>query len=204
MTAMLDFELGSESLERSKVDLVVAGFFCDQQPLRGGAGRVDWRLCGLVSEQILAGRISGAPGDALLVPSSGQLCANNVLLVGLGERGEYRLREVSEAMQGVVSRALRLASPSVALAPLGIADDEFSRCAEAIIAGAVTGFADSAISLRLRVVLPANEVNRGVQSVDAAIAQIAPENFRFKRPTVSASPRRVNPHGYAAPRPGSR
>ena len=204
MTATLDFELGSESLERSKVDLVVAGFFSDQHPLRGGAGRVDWRLCGLVSEQILAGRIKGAPGDALLVPSSGQLRATNVLLVGLGERSDYRLREVTEAVREVVSRAVRLASPSIAMAPLGIAEDEFSRCAEAIVTGAVAGFADSPMSLRLRVVLPGSEINIGAQAVEAAAAQVGSGSFRFKRPSLSSTPRRATPHGHAVIKPGHR
>ena len=96
MNGMLDFELGAESLERSKVDLVVAGFFVDQQPLRGGAGRVDWRLCGLVSEQILAERIHGKRGEAILIPSSGQMRANHVMLVGLGVRSKYKLTGVTK------------------------------------------------------------------------------------------------------------
>ena len=84
MTGILDLELGDEPLERSKVDLVVAGIFIDELPLRGGAGRVDWRLCGLVSDQILAGRIRGARGEALLIPSTGQLRSNRVMVLGLG------------------------------------------------------------------------------------------------------------------------
>ena len=84
MTGILDLELGSESLEKSAVDLAVVGIFSDEFPLRGGAGRVDWRLCGLVSDQLLAGRIRGSRGEALLIPSMGQLRARRVMVVGLG------------------------------------------------------------------------------------------------------------------------
>lgn len=204
MSAMLDFELGSEPLERSKVDLAVAGFFSDEHPLRGGAGRVDWRLCGLVSEQILAGRIEGVPGDAILIPSSGQMRANNVLLIGLGARSKYRLREISAAIEDVISRAVGLECPSLAMAPLGLAEDEFPRCAEAIVNGVVAGFGDSATSMRVRVVLPPTEINRAAQSIDAAVAQLAPSRFRFKRPSVSAHPLRAKPHAHASPKLGAR
>ena len=200
MSTMLDFELGSEALERSKVDLVVAGFFSDQHPLRGGAGRVDWRLCGLVSEQILAGRIAGAPGDAIMIPSSGQLRANNVLLVGLGPRAPYRLGEVADAVSDVIARAIRLACPSLAMTPLGLAEDEFPRCAEAFVAGAAAGFAQSQTSLRLRVILPPAQINRAAQSIDAAIADLGPECFRFKRPSLADQSMRLSPHAPALPK----
>ena len=62
MSGMLDLELGAEALERSKVDLAVAGFFSDELPLRGGAGRVDWRLCGLASRMLQSGQLDGDVG----------------------------------------------------------------------------------------------------------------------------------------------
>ncbi|MCH7599407.1 MAG: hypothetical protein IH881_07760 [Myxococcales bacterium] len=181
MTGILDLELGDEPLERSKVDLVVAGIFIDELPLRGGAGRVDWRLCGLVSDQILAGRIRGARGEALLIPSTGQLRSNRVMVLGLGVRSKYKLELIAKSVQQAVSRATALASPSIAMAPLGIAGDEFPRCAEAIVAGAVAGFEASTASLRLRIVLPPAEVNRGVQAVAAYLGTVATPKLRFQR-----------------------
>ncbi len=189
MSSMLELELGAESLERSKVDLAVAGVFSDQLPLRGGAGRVDWRLCGLVSDQILAGRFSGARGEALLVPTSGQLRANRVMAVGLGARSDYRLAEVTGSVQEAVSRAVALGSPSLGMAPLGLAGDEFPRCAEAIVAGAVAGFADSPHSMRLRVVLPAEEINRAALAIEAALDTLKTPRVRLRRPSLSSSPR---------------
>ncbi len=187
MSGTLDLELGAEALERSKVDLVVAGFFSDELPLRGGAGRVDWRLCGLVSHQILAGRILGARGEALLVPSLGQLRANRVMVLGLGIRSEYRLQQISASIQQAVSRALALASPSLAMVPLGLAGDEFPRCAEAIVAGALAGFADSAVSIRLRLVVPGAEINRAVQAIEASLEALNAATIHFRRPTASAA-----------------
>lgn len=181
MSGILDLEIGDEALERSTVDLVVAGIFIDELPLRGGAGRVDWRLCGLVSDQILAGRIRGARGEALLIPSTGQLRSNRVMVLGLGVRSKYKLDLVAKSVQQAVSRATALASPSIAMAPLGIAGDEFPRCAEAIVAGAVAGFEASTASLRLRIVLPSAEVNRGVQAIAAYLSTAATPKLRFQR-----------------------
>ena len=135
-------------------------------------------------KQILAGRIAGFPGDAIMIPSSGQLRANNVLLVGLGPRAPYRLGEVADAVSDVIARAVRLACPSLAMTPLGLAEDEFPRCAEAFVEGAAAGFAQSETSLRLRVILPPAEINRATESIDAAIADRGPKCFRFKRPSL--------------------
>ena len=72
------FELATESFERVRVELGVAGFFENEIPLRGGAGRVDWRLCGLISEQLAAGRLSGRLGEALLIPAERRFRADRV------------------------------------------------------------------------------------------------------------------------------
>ncbi len=186
MSGMLDLELGAEALERSKVDLAVAGFFSDELPLRGGAGRIDWRLCGLVSYQILEGRIRGESGEALLVPVSGQLRANKVMLLGLGTRSEYHLQQVTASVQQAVSRAVALASPSLAMAPLGLAGDEFPRCAEATVAGAIAGFGNSASSMRLRLVVPHAEINRAAQAIEASLDALNTPTIRFRRPTAAA------------------
>lgn len=187
MTAVLDLELGSEALERARVDLAVAGFFSDEFPLRGGAGRVDWRLCGLVSAQIEGGHMSGARDEALLIPSSGQLRAQRVMVLGLGVRSEYRQQQVAESICEAVSRAARLAAPSLAMAPLGVAGDDFARCASAIAIGANEGFRDARGSMRLRIVLPPEEVNRASAALESALAEIAEPRLRFRRP--AATPR---------------
>ncbi|MCP4038429.1 MAG: hypothetical protein GY944_19200 [bacterium] len=186
MKGILDFELASESLERAKVDLAVAGLFSDELPLRGGAGRVDWRLCGLVSEQIEAGRMSGRRDEALLIPSSGQMRAQRVMVLGLGARSEYRLQQVAESVCQAVSRAVQLAAASLAMAPLGMAGDELPRCVEAILAGAREGFREAPESMRLRIVLPQEEVNRSAAALDRALEALAEPRLRFRRPVAAS------------------
>ena len=55
MSARLAFELTSDAVERVAAEAVVAFCFDEDRPLRGPAGRADWRLCGDLS-RFVAGR----------------------------------------------------------------------------------------------------------------------------------------------------
>jgi len=182
VSGILDFEFGAEQLERARVDLAVAGLFADELPLRGGAGRVDWRLCGLVSQQLAAGRIAGARREALLVPSWGQLYARRVLIVGLGPRSEYKLQGMAECVCEVVERAAALRAGSIAMAPLGTEGDEFPRCADAFVTGAREGFRRAPMPQRLRIVLPVAEVNRAAVALHERLVRTPDPLLRFRRP----------------------
>jgi hypothetical protein len=179
LTAIVDLEISGEPLERSRVDLVVTGFFRGELPLRGGVGRADWRMCGLISDQILAGRMKGDVEEALLVPTSGRLLARRVMVLGLGERGNYHLPEVRDAVRNAVDRGIALGAPSIAMSPLGLAGDDFARCAGATIEGIAEGFGACERSLRIRITLPEREIPLAARALDEAIATRTPSNFRF-------------------------
>lgn len=131
----IQLELCRQPVDRLEADLAVAGFFSDDRPLRGGAGRLDWRLCGQLSELLADGRFDGDRGSAVLLPGSGPVAASRVLLLGLGRRREFALRRAQEAMCDAVRRCLDLGMPRVAMAPLGIAPDDFRRHAQALVSG---------------------------------------------------------------------
>jgi hypothetical protein len=179
MSAMVDLEMAGERLERSRVELVVTAFFRDELPLRGGVGRADWRMCGLISDQILAGRMAGDWGEALLVPTSGRMRAARVMVLGLGKRGNYRLPEVHDAVRDAVERAIALGVSSLAMSPLGLAGEDFSRCAEAMVRGIEEGFASCERSLRIRFVLPDSELARSARALEEAIGPRGAANLRF-------------------------
>ncbi len=65
MSAALAIELESGTLERARADLVIVSFCSTDRPLRGAAGRVDWRLCGRLSHLIEAGRVAGHAAFAI-------------------------------------------------------------------------------------------------------------------------------------------
>ena len=64
-------------------------FFADERPLAGALGLVDWRLAGQISRLILRGRISGAPGERVLVPARPKLPFEKLFLFGLGHRASF-------------------------------------------------------------------------------------------------------------------
>lgn len=195
MSGVLDFELGSERLERARVDLAVAGLFSNEFPLRGGAGRVDWRLCGLVSQQIAVGHLTGERREALLIPSWGQLLARRVMILGLGPRDDYRLQVLAECVCELVERAADLRAESLALAPLGVEGDEFPRCAEAFVTGAREGFQRARGPMRIRLVVPEAELSRAGLSLDTTLQDFPDPRLRFRRPapTARSEPREVAP-----------
>ena len=135
MSGTIFVELTPEPLERVDSEIVVAGFFSDERPLRGGAGRADWRLCGGLSRRIVAGDLSGLRGEALLMGCGRALRAPRLLLLGLGERGSFEGDRVGDELHGAVQRCLRLGCSRIGVSPLGLAPDDVSRHAPALAAG---------------------------------------------------------------------
>lgn len=135
MTKDIQLEFARGPADAIQADIVVAGFFSDDRPLRGAAGRLDWRLCGQLSDLLASGFLDGEAGGAVLLPGSGPIRATRVLLLGLGKRREFSLDRAEEAMRDAISRCLDLGQQVIALSPLGIAPDDFARHAEVLIEG---------------------------------------------------------------------
>ena len=100
------------------IDAVVCLLTEDQRPLEGGAGFVDWRLCGALSRAIVSGFFQGSPGEKLLVPSDGRLPAPLVFAVGLGRLGsvttlglEHALNESVVMLQKAKAQHIAIAVP---------------------------------------------------------------------------------------------
>ena len=135
----VEIVLTDRPLERVPSEIAVAGFFADERPLRGGAGRADWRLCGGLSRRIVGGDLSGKNGEAMLIGCGRALAAPRLLLVGLGERHAWDRLKAGEEMRQVVERCLRLGLRHVGLAPLGIAQDDVPRHASVLVQGILAG-----------------------------------------------------------------
>jgi len=101
----LRLELASAPLEAVPAELAVVAFFSDERPLRGGAGRADWRLCGALSKLVQRGVLQGVAGEAALAPSGGGIAAPRVMALGLGRRMSFE----REALEGFAREALRRA-----------------------------------------------------------------------------------------------
>jgi hypothetical protein len=101
-------------------DLLVVTAFADEQPLKGLAGLIDWRLRGKLSRQIQAGFVNAAWKQRLLCPTSGLLPHERVLLLGLGASTEHRTDRAIEAAKQAASVARDLGANALTCALFGL------------------------------------------------------------------------------------
>ncbi len=172
MTVTWAIELDAGPVERVRADLLVAPFFEGDRPLRGASSRIDWRLCGHLSEMLARGAFGGAADDAILVPTQRSLRAPRTLLLGLGPREGFSPRALRAAAKSAVLRAAELRAGTVALA---IPSEEGSgvpaeRAAAAVLIGAGEALVERPFPLRLRVVVE----SAGLSRARLALAELVP------------------------------
>lgn len=95
-------------LDELKSEALALPFFEDERPLRGALGLVDWRLSGQLSKLLLDARATGAPGDAVLVPTRKRLAFDKLFLFGAGRSDtfdERAFRHVADHMLSALERA---------------------------------------------------------------------------------------------------
>jgi len=203
MKPRLEIGLESLPLDAIEADVVVAGFFAEDRPLRGGAGRVDWRLCGLVSEFLADERIVAERGSAFLVAATGAFAAPRILLLGLGSRSEFSLTVAQDLMRDATARCIALGVRRIALAPLGIASDDFARHAAPVVGGIAEALRSwdpppSAVGLlEVRLSVPEPGIEQAGEALGLAVGAFEDEGItarpverRHHRPSPLASPPR--------------
>jgi len=201
-------------LEALPADLLVAPFFETDRPLRGAAACADWRTCGLLSEQISAGRVRGAVGEAILLPSAGRLAADRILALGLGPRPGFGERELGAAAVEAGSRAIGLRAAVVALALPGELQSGIPApvAAVRVLAGFCEALRRRPAALRLVLVQGAAEAHGASRGVATALAEAAPglsdETLVVRlepphAPRLTHDPRSVATRG-SSPGPASR
>ncbi|MBW1685147.1 MAG: hypothetical protein JRS35_08795, partial [Deltaproteobacteria bacterium] len=115
MSRELEIEVDAASVDRARADVVVVPLFAMERPLRGSAGRADWRLCGELSALLAAGRLTGAPGEAALLSTFGGLRTPLLLVLGAGERAVFDARQFEAFARDAVARGLAIGASVLAL-----------------------------------------------------------------------------------------
>ena len=149
----LEISLFPGSVVEAPADTILVPVPEDERPLRGDAGLVDWRLCGLISDQLRSGYVSGQLGEAALLPGARPLSPSRLLLVGTGSaspRGGSR--PILRAMRSAAGKLLMMRSPAALLACPGAID--FAEDAVSLLRGLVHGLAENQSDLGLHVILP--------------------------------------------------
>ncbi|MCH2172360.1 hypothetical protein MK489_16390 [Myxococcota bacterium] len=106
--ASLTVELISGPFERFEADLGIVFYFLHDRPLRGAAGRADWRLCGRLSDLLRNGRMLGGRGQGTLLTARAGVEAGRLMALGLGERESFDSQALEELSGEAVRRALGL------------------------------------------------------------------------------------------------
>ncbi|MEE8508560.1 MAG: M17 family peptidase N-terminal domain-containing protein [Myxococcota bacterium] len=192
----LSVELTRGPIERTRVEVAIVTFFEDDRPLRGSAGRADWRLCGQLSRLVSEGRIQGRRGEAVLVPTRGGMQAPLLVAIGLGSRNGFDSRDWEATARDAVDRALKLGASTVAL-PLCEADvDDPALCqrAEALVRGAHRALADRGGELRLRVVPPGPETRRAAEALRRACPRGLADSVALDLPVAALRPGATSTH----------
>ena len=185
MSAELSIEVAGEPLERAMADLLVAPLFADERPLRGAAGRVDWRLCGQLSRLVAQRRLVGEPGEAALLVAFAGLRASRLLVVGAGPRAQAAAEASADLVRAVVGRAARLGVSSAAL-PLS---EEAAARVDGLAGAAATALAEvsDAARLELRLLVAPEEVLRVSELLRRNGAPGAPPGVAVRLPTAARS-----------------
>ncbi len=208
MSAALAIELETGPIERARADLAIVSFCTTDRPLRGAAGRADWRMCGRLSQLIAAGRVAGHAGEAVLLPGGGGLRAPLLLALGRGPAASLGPAAAAAFARDAVGRGLGLRVASVALAlPSGELGELALRGRfEAIVAGAGEALAARAGGAALRLVLVAGREN-GPQVLEA-LRSVRPVGFPAAvalrlpgAPARRAPARPEGPRGLSGARP---
>jgi len=174
MPATFSLEVGDEFIERVRVELAVVSLFDKDRPLRGNAGRADWRLCGRISRLLLAGKLCGSAGEGLLVSAEGGLAAQWLLVLGLGPRDSFDAAACAGFGRDVVARATRLRMSTIALGlPDSLTGDlTASGALEAFLSGAIAALSEKSDDLRMCIVPATGDAARTRKTVADLLSRL--------------------------------
>ena len=175
---MTRFELGlfAGSVVHAPGDTLLLPVPEDERPLQGDAGRIDWRLCGEITHQLLTGFISGASDEAILLTGRAPLQASRLLLLGAGPSDRLDSAGVEALMAAAVQRVDNLHSPSALLALPGAIDLE--RAALDVLRGVLLGLRSQRRERTFRLVVPDARERAG--TLEAAMAALMDEAHRWR------------------------
>jgi len=115
-----------QKISTVEADAVVVGWYEDVRPLKGGAGTLDWLLCGELSRLVREKRVRGSLGEVALLTTAGKIPASKIFLVGLGSRKNATPEHIQQASEVAAASLANagVAKAAIDLLPMNDLDDE--------------------------------------------------------------------------------
>jgi hypothetical protein len=160
----------SDSPDALNHETLILGIFSDERPPKGYGGRVDWRLNGMISGELAAGRVSGGFREKSAFAFPTRIRVSRLILFGLGALGELTYERLYGAGYDMALTAAGLGATDVAL-PIPAAGRgrlPLSGTSEALFTGLYDGFMRAPQRMEaLRLDIPARpdqvaEIRRGL------------------------------------------
>jgi len=201
LSAALALEIETVRPDQVIADVLVVLFFSCDRPLRGPAGRADWRLCGLLSELLLREELIGDQGEAALIPTGGRMRSPLLLAMGLGSRSDFGEETLREVARSAAARLLGLGAGVAGIALPGDAASRLgsSRAAAVVLEGVAATLRERSSALRLRLVVMPEEAGRVRSALQETASRLSSSELAVH---LERSPE-VFPHRALAPTPES-
>jgi len=207
LSVVLALEIETSSLEQVIADVLVTPFFSCDRPLRGPAARADWRLCGLLSERLQRDQLTGARGEAGLIPTAGRMKSSVLLVIGLGRRADFGEEVLREVARNAAERLLGLRSGIVGIALPGESASRLdtSRAAGVVLEGVAGVLSEHRSALRLRLVVSPEEAGRTRSGLLETASRISSPQLAIRLERSPSAPpyRRATP-SHRAPSPAGK
>jgi hypothetical protein len=111
----MDIILSKERVDAQECDVLVAGFFRDERPLKGSSGWIDWRFNGMLSQLLIENKLTGDWKEPILIPSKERILPGMILLLGLGEVKRYSCLRLRELIPYLLDTLMKLGWENVCL-----------------------------------------------------------------------------------------
>jgi len=146
----MEVVLSNRNVDTQEAEILVAGFFEDERPLRGASGWIDWRLNGLLSRHLIDKKMMGRWKETILIPSQGRILSPLILLIGLGKVREYSYLRLRQLFPFLLDTLWKL---NVSTICLSLPEDEehqveYGKIAEVLMEGIADSMDETASSGR--------------------------------------------------------
>jgi leucyl aminopeptidase len=133
----VDIQIATDAVIAIDADALVVPVFADHR-LEGDTALADDALGGAVAQLLASGEISDKPNQVALLHAPGRPF-RRVLVVGLGERGKFRLEKLAQFAGTAVRTMGRRNAASIAFALPSLEPGDVARAVSFLVEGALTG-----------------------------------------------------------------